>query len=52
MIKQRENFGSRFGIERVDIKKGMVKVKHTGAEVPADMKQYLKALGRNLKYVK
>ena len=45
------NFGERFGIERVDVKKGLVTVKHEGKEIPAFMKAHVKSLGRNVKYI-
>ena len=44
------NFGNIFGIESVNIKKGMVTVKHKGKELPEFMKAYLKMLGRNVKF--
>ena len=44
-------FGRSFGIESVEIKKGMVKISHKGAEVPDNMKKYLKSLGRNIKFL-
>ena len=44
------NFGKQFGIESVNVKKGMVTVKHKGKDVPEFMKAYIKMLGRNVKY--
>ena len=45
------NFGSEYGIENVEIKKGLVKVKHKGFEIPSAMKINFKKLGRNVKYL-
>ena len=45
------NFGSEYGIENVEIKKGFVKVKHKGLEISAIMRTNLKKLGRNVKYL-
>ena len=45
------NFGSRYGIESINVKKEMVNVKHEGKTIPDAMKKYLKALGRNVRYV-
>lgn len=44
------NFGAEYGIESVNIKKGMVSVKHKGKELPEFMKAYLKMLGKNVKF--
>ena len=44
-------FGADCGIEYVEVKKGMVKIKHRGAEIPSNMKNYLKSLGRNIKFL-
>ncbi|MBQ7196210.1 MAG: DEAD/DEAH box helicase [Synergistaceae bacterium] len=44
-------FGYNFGIENVEVRKGMVKIKHKGPEIPANFKKYLKALGRNIKFL-
>ena len=46
-----KNFGARYGIESVNIKKGFVSVKHNGEEIPAFMKGYIRSLGRNVKYL-
>ncbi|MBR6901354.1 MAG: hypothetical protein IKN30_04765, partial [Synergistaceae bacterium] len=43
-------FGHDFGVEHVEVKKGMVKIQHKGAEVPDKFKKYLKYLGRNIKF--
>ncbi|MBQ3695301.1 MAG: DEAD/DEAH box helicase [Synergistaceae bacterium] len=45
------NFGGHYGIEKVNVKKGMVSVKHNGKDIPDFMKAYLKMLGRNVKYI-
>ncbi len=42
-------FGCDYGVENVEVKKGLVKVTHRGVEIPAKFKKYLKSLGRNLK---
>ena len=44
-------FGCNYGIENVEVKKGMVKVRHKGAEIPDKFRKYLKALGRNIKFL-
>ena len=46
-----KNFGTHYSIESVDVKKGMIKVYYRGKEIPEKFKKYLKALGRNIKYV-
>ena len=46
-----KNFGDRFGIESVNIRKGLVSIKHKGREIPAFVKMYIKSLGRNVKYI-
>ena len=46
-----KNFGSRFGIQEITIKKNLVTVKHEGQEIPAFMKEYTRSLGRNVKYL-
>ena len=46
-----KNFGGRYSIESVDVKKGMIKVHYKGMEIPEKLKKYIKALGRNIKYV-
>ena len=46
-----KNFGDRFGIESVNIRKGLVSIKHKGREIPAFVKGYLKSLGRNIKFI-
>ena len=45
-----KNFGERFGIEGVTIKKGLVTVKYSGKDIPAFMREYIRSLGRNVKY--
>ena len=45
------NFGERFGIESVNVKKSLVTVRHGGKEIPAFMKMHIKSLGRNVKYI-
>lgn len=45
-----KNFGDFYGIQEVNIRKGLVTVKHEGREIPAFMKQYVRSLGRNVKY--
>ena len=42
-------FGPDYGVENVDIKKGMVRITHKGIEIPDRFKKFLKALGRNIK---
>ena len=44
-------FGTDYGIENVEVKKGMVKIYHKGVEVPNRFKKYLKFLGRNIKFL-
>ena len=44
-------FGHDFGVEYVEVRKGMVKIQHKGLEVPDSFKKYLKALGRNIKFI-
>ena len=44
-------FGTDYGIENVEVKKGMVKITHRGIEVPDKFKKYLKLLGRNIKFI-
>ena len=47
-----KNFGSHYGIESVNIRKGFVSVKSTlGKEIPAFMRGYIRSLGRNVKYM-
>lgn len=47
-----KNFGSHYGIESVNIRKGFVSVKAAlGKEIPAFMKGYIRSLGRNVKYM-
>ena len=45
-----KNFGTYYGIQSVNIRKGLVIVKHEGREIPAFMKEYVRSLGRNVKY--
>ena len=45
------NFGGKFGIESVNVKKSMVNVKCSDKEKASEIKIYLKALGRNLKFI-
>ena len=47
-----KNFGGRYGIHDVAIKKGLVTVKYSGVEIPERVRKYLKSLGRNVKYIK
>jgi len=44
-------FGTDFGIESVEVKKGLVKINHKGVGVPDKFKKYLKLLGRNIKFL-
>ena len=48
------NFGGRFGIREVKIKKGTVTVTHSAGiektEIPERVRKYLKSLGNNVKY--
>ena len=46
-----KNFGARYGIDSVNIRKGFVSVKTSGKEIPAFMKGYIRSLGRNVKYL-
>ncbi len=43
-------FGHDFGVERVEVKKGMVKIFCKGLVVPDSFKKYLKLLGKNIKF--
>ena len=45
-----KNFGGRYGIREVSVKKGTVTVKYSGGEIPERVRKYLKSLGRNVKY--
>ena len=45
-----KNFGAQFGIQSVSVKKGFVVVKSDTGEVPAQMKEFIRTLGRNVKY--
>ena len=45
-----KNFGERFGIESVTIRKGLATVRCSDKEIPAFMKDYIKSLGRYVKY--
>ena len=45
-----KNFGTYYGVQSVNIRKGLVVVKHEGREIPAFMKEYVRSLGRNVKY--
>ena len=45
-----KNFGVNYGFQSVTIKKGLVIVKHEGENIPAFMKEYVRSLGRNVKY--
>lgn len=47
-----KNFGGRYGIHEVTIRKGMVTVRHSGDDIPERVRKYLKSLGRNVKYTK
>ena len=47
-----KNFGGRYGISEVSIKKGTVTAKYSGAEIPERMRKHLKSLGQYLKIVK
>lgn len=44
------NFGGRYGIYGVTVRKGTVTVKYSGSEIPDRVRKYLKSLGRNVKY--
>ena len=44
-------FGRDYGVESVEVRKGMVKINHKGVEVPDKFKKYLKMLGRNIKFL-
>ena len=44
-------FGTDFGIESVEVKKGLVKINNKGGEAPDKFKKYLKLLGRNIKFL-
>ena len=45
------NFGGRYGIHEAEIRHGLVRVTHSGREIPERVKKYLKSLGRNVKYI-
>ena len=45
-----KNFGGRYGIHCVTVRKGTVTVKYSGSEIPDRVRKYLKSLGRNVKY--
>ena len=45
-----KNFGGRYGIREVNVKKGTVTVKYSGVEIPERVRKYLKSLGRNIKF--
>lgn len=45
-----KNFGGRYGIRQVSVRKTTVTVNHTGTEIPERVRKYLKSLGRNVKY--
>jgi len=45
------NFGGRYGIHEAEIRKGLVRVKYSGNDIPPRVKTYIKSLGRNVKYV-
>mgnify|MGYP002625038729 CR=1 FL=1 len=45
-----KHFGRHYGIQSVKVRKGLVTVRHEGAEIPAFMKEYVRLLGRNVKY--
>ena len=46
-----KNFGGRYGIREISIKKGTVTAKYSGTEIPERLKKYLKSLGQYLKLV-
>ncbi len=46
-----KNFGGRYGINDVTVRKGLVTVRHSGSEIPERVRKYLKSLGRNIKYI-
>ena len=46
-----KNFGGRYGITEVSIKRGTVTVKYNGAEIPEQVRKHLKSLGQYLKLV-
>ena len=45
-----KNFGGRYGIREVSVRKGTVTVKYSGGEMNERMRKYLKSLGRNIKF--
>ncbi len=45
-----KNFGGRYGVHEISVKKGTVTVKYSGTEIPERMRKYFKSLGRNVKY--
>ena len=45
-----KNFGGRYGIREVNVRKGTVTVKYSGGEIPERVRKYLKSLGRNIKF--
>ncbi|MBQ3586477.1 MAG: DEAD/DEAH box helicase, partial [Synergistaceae bacterium] len=44
------NFGGRYGVHDVTVRKGTVTVKYSGGEIPERVRKYFKSLGRNVKY--
>ena len=50
-ITAMKNFGGRYGIKEISIKKGLISVKYNGSEIPERVKNYIKPLGRNVKYI-
>ena len=46
-----KNFGGRYGIREVSVRKGTVTVKYSGGEIPERVRKYFKTMGRNVKYI-
>ncbi len=45
------NFGGQFGINKLEIRKGVVNIYCESREIPENIKKYLRFLGRNMRYI-
>lgn len=45
------NFGGQFGINKLEIRKGVVNIYCKSREIPENIKKYLRYLGRNMRYI-
>ncbi len=45
------NFGGQFGINKLEIRKGVVNIYCESREIPDNIKKYLRFLGRNMRYI-